>query len=99
MKAELLLKKDFLESIRPFRQIRFDTKMLDTPDAGIEFNTSMQPPYHKNFDLLGESLHRFMDEGYTIYILSDSEKQQKRLFHIFEDRNDPIPFIPSTKRA
>src|SRR5690554_4869413 len=38
-----------------------------------------------------------LDEGYTIYILSDSEKQQKRLFHIFEDRNDSIPFIPVNK--
>ena len=97
VKADLLSKKDFLESIHSFRQIRFDARMLDTPDASMEFNTSMQPLYHKNFDLLSESLHRFMDEGYTIYILSDSEKQQKRLYHIFEDRNDPIPFIPVNK--
>lgn len=97
VKADLLSKKDFLESINSFRQIRFDNKMLDTPDASIAFHTSMQPLYHKNFDLLSESLHRFIDEGYTIYILSDSEKQQKRLFHIFEDRNDPIPFIPVNK--
>ncbi|MEA5129077.1 MAG: transcription-repair coupling factor [Proteiniphilum sp.] len=97
VKADLLSKKDFLECIGSFRQIRFDTRMLDTPDATIEFNTSMQPLYHKNFDLLSESLRRFMDEGYTIYILSDSEKQQKRLYHIFEDRNDHIPFIPVNK--
>ncbi|MDR2815225.1 MAG: transcription-repair coupling factor [Proteiniphilum sp.] len=97
VKADLLSKEDFLESIASFRQIRFDTKMMDTPGASIGFNTAMQPLYHKNFDLLGESLRRFMEEGYTIYILSDSEKQQKRLSHIFEDRNDPIPFIPVNK--
>lgn len=97
VKADLLSKKDFLESIHSFRQIRFDNRMLDTPDASIAFNTSMQPLYHKNFDLLSDSLHRFIDEGYSIYILSDSDKQQKRLYHIFEDRKDPIPFIPVNK--
>lgn len=97
VKADLLSKEDFLESIGSFRRIRFDADMTDTPDATLKFHTSMQPLYHKNFDLLGESLHRYMDEGYTIYILSDSEKQQKRLFHIFEDRNDPIPFVPVNK--
>ncbi len=97
VKAELLTLEEFKEAMDPFKKVRFDTKMLDTPDATITFNTSLQPLYHKNFDLLSESLHRFMDDGYTIYILSDSEKQQKRLFHIFNDRNDPIPFVPVNK--
>jgi len=38
-----------------------------------------------------------MEQGYSLYILSDSEKQQKRLFHIFEDRNDSVSFIPVNK--
>lgn len=94
VKADLLSKEDFLREIDRFRQIRFDSKMNDAPEATIEFKTFLQPLYHKNFDLLSESLHRFMDDGYTIYILSDSDKQQKRLYHIFEDRNDSIPFVP-----
>src|SRR5690554_4717000 len=97
VKADLLTKEEFLTAIKPFRHIRFDTKMQDTPDAVINFNTSVQPLYHMNFDLLSESLRQYLDEGYTIYILSDSEKLQKRLFHIFEDRNDSIPFIPVNK--
>jgi transcription-repair coupling factor (superfamily II helicase) len=71
--------------------------MQETADAVINFKTSAQPLYHKNFDLLTDSLHQYIDNGYTIYILSDSEKQQKRLYHIFEDRNDSIPFIPVNK--
>lgn len=97
VKAELLTLNEFKEGMEPFKQIRFDSKMLDTPDAKLVFNTSLQPLYHKNFDLLSDSLHRYMDEGFTIYILSDSEKQQKRLYHIFNDRNDPIPFVPVNK--
>ncbi len=97
VKADLLTREEFLACITPFRQLRFDAKMLETPDAALRFHTTLQPLYHKNFDLLSESLHQFMDDGYTLYILSDSEKQQKRLYHIFEDRNDPIPFLPVSK--
>ena len=97
VKADFLTREDFDFAMSRFTQLRFDNKMQDTPDAVVNFNTSPQPLYHKNFDLLSDSLHKFIDEGYTIYILSDSEKQQKRLFHIFEDRNDPIPFIPVNK--
>src|SRR5690554_4377800 len=97
VKADLLSKREFLEDIKPFRQVRFDVKMQESFDAVIRFQTSLQPLYHKNFDLLSNSLHQYMEEGYTLYILSDSEKQQKRLFHIFEDRDDPIPFTPVNK--
>lgn len=97
VKPHFLSKDNFLRNIASFKQVRFDSKMLDTPDAAIHFKTSMQPLYHKNFDMLSESLHRFLDEGYSLFILSDSEKQQKRLFHIFEDRNEPIDFTPVSK--
>lgn len=96
-KADLLSRQDFVFALNKFKQLRFDAKFLDTPNAVVNFNTTPQPLYHKNFDLLSDSLKQFIVEGYTIYILSDSEKQQKRLFHIFEDRNDPITFIPVNK--
>ncbi|MCE5179702.1 MAG: transcription-repair coupling factor [Porphyromonadaceae bacterium] len=97
VKADLLSIKDFMQGIQSFKQVRFDARMLDIPDAVIDFHTSMQPLYHKNFDMLSESLHRFREDGYALYILSDSEKQQKRLYHIFEDRNDLIDFTPVNK--
>ncbi|MDR0333269.1 MAG: transcription-repair coupling factor [Dysgonamonadaceae bacterium] len=97
VRADLVTKDDFLSTLQPFRQLRFDTRMLETPDATLDFKTSPQPLYHKNFDLLSESAHHFLNEGYTLYLLSDSEKQQKRLQHIFEDKNDPISFVPVNK--
>ena len=65
VKADLLSKEDFMRGIKPFKQVRFDTRMLDTPDAVIDFHTSVQPLYHKNFDMLSESLQRFRDDGYA----------------------------------
>lgn len=97
VKAELLSKTDFMAALLPFRQLRFDAKLPDAPNTAIRFNSSPQPLYHKNFDLLSESARRFLNEGYTLYILSDSEKQQKRLAHIFEDRGELIPFVAVNK--
>ena len=97
VKADLLTRQEFSSYLQPFRQIRFDTKMNDTPDAVLQFETAPQPLFHKNFDLISDSLKQYLENGYTIYILSDSEKQQKRLFHIFEDRNENIPFTSVNK--
>ncbi len=50
--------------------------------------------YHKNFDLIADSFKHFLADGYTIYILSDSEHQFERLRSIFDDRRDDIRFTP-----
>ena len=61
-------------------------------DLTIRFNCSLQTLYHKNFDLISESFTRFLNEGYRIFILSDSPHQAERLRAIFEDRGDRIEF-------
>lgn len=87
--------EEFASIIEQFRHIHFGAKSHGTvADATVEFKTDIQPAFHKNFDLIGESLHNFIDKGFTIYILSDSEKQHRRLESIFEDRKDDIKFIP-----
>ena len=60
-RAGMLTKEGFLSAIKAFKQVRFDAKMTDTPDAEVRFKTLSQPLYHKNFDLLTQSLHLFMD--------------------------------------
>lgn len=63
----------------------------------IRFECAPQGIYHKNFQLVDESFTDFLRQGYTIYILSDSEKQTERLKAIFEEREDHITFIPVLK--
>lgn len=77
-----------------FRHIHFGARANDVPEAVIEFKTDVQPEFHKNFDLISESFSNLIGKGYTIYILSDSTKQHKRLESIFEDRGDNIKFTP-----
>lgn len=97
VKADLLTKEEFLLSIAPFTHLRFDTKLVDTPDAILQFQTTPQPLFQKNFDLISDSLNQFLQNNYTLYILSDSEKQHQRLNTIFHDRGDNIPFTPVNK--
>ena len=58
----------------------------------INFNTSPQPLFHKNFELVEQSLTGLMERGYQLYILTDSAKQADRLKTIFEERGSAIPF-------
>ena len=75
-----------------FRRIEFGTKPTGTPDAKLSFDTSMQPIFHKNFDLAADSFKCYLQQGYTLYICSDSAKQTDRIRAIFEDRQDEIAF-------
>lgn len=62
--------------------------------AEIDYECSLQTLYHKNFNMIAESFSRFIEEGYEIYILSDSDLQTERLRDIFEERGDNIRFTP-----
>lgn len=92
LQNKLTLRDEYDVLVKGFKHIHFGNKIQT--EAVVEFKTDIQPSFHKNFDLISETLHKYLDRDYTIYILSDSEKQQKRLKSIFEDRGDNINFTP-----
>jgi len=88
-----LLKKQFeafktitLASSNPhgLRQKAGD-KALDNTLKLISFNTTPQPSFNKQFDLLIEDLNQNTVKGYTNYIFCASEQQAKRFEDIFAD--------------
>ncbi len=87
---------EFEADFGKFRQLAFSAGAVaafkDAP--AVDYNCSPQALYHKNFDLISESFTRFIADGYELYILSDSDRQQERLRAIFADRGDNIPFRP-----
>ncbi len=87
----------FTLSALNYRRIEFGSKPTGTPQAKLSFNCALQPIFHKNFDLVSSSFHDYLDQGYTIYILSDSKKQTDRLHDIFEERGDNLTFVPVEK--
>lgn len=74
--------------------IEFSSKSFFCEYASVTFNTSYQPLYHKNFDLISQSLTQLSNDGYELYILSDSKKQTDRIASIFEDKGEAIRFTP-----
>ena len=58
----------------------------------IDFKCSPQLLYHKNFEIISESFRQFVNEGYTILLLSDAPYQAQRLREIFKDRGEEIDF-------
>ena len=90
--SKLIPGKEFTSKFIEFRQIEFGAKSTKVDNAKIYFNASPQPGFHKNFDLVSQSLRNFSEDNYSVYILSDSEKQTLRIKTIFEDRGDVIPF-------
>ncbi|WP_459685052.1 transcription-repair coupling factor [Viscerimonas tarda] len=97
IQSKLIDEETFSKQLFGFKLIQFGTKAFGVPPSTLEFETGTQPLYHKNFDLVSESFHKFLEDGYTVYILSDSQKQNDRIKAIFEDTNDNIPFIPISR--
>ncbi len=58
----------------------------------VVFNTSPQPVFKKNFDLLEQDMEDKLGEGYQILILSDNPRQLERLKQIFADRDKTIQY-------
>lgn len=86
--------EEFLRLINPFKKIEFGEKSYFTTTSTIVFNTSPQPIFHKNFDLVSDNLKKWISEDYKVYMLSDSTKQTDRIAAIFTDRGDKISFQP-----
>lgn len=86
---------EFESKFAKFRQIKFTSSSTSSSaNAAIDFQCTPQGIYHKNFDLISQSFKNLLANNYTLYILSDSEKQIERLKVIFQDRGDDINFTP-----
>ena len=88
----LLTAEDFLHKTTGFRVVEFGNKPTGVASATITFDTTPQPLFHKNFDLVSQSLTDYIVKGYRIYILTDNPKQGERLHDIFTERGENIQF-------
>ncbi|MDE5586035.1 MAG: transcription-repair coupling factor, partial [Muribaculaceae bacterium] len=87
--------EDFANRLEGFRIFEFGmTASPSGKDAVMDFDTSPQALYHKNFDIISESFTKMIADGYRLLILSDSAYQGERLKEIFADRGDKIDFTP-----
>ena len=77
-----LIKKQLLD----FNVIEYGAEAFYAAGTGpISFNTSPQPSFNKQFNLLIDNLNANHQKGYRNYISCVSEQQAKRFQDIFED--------------
>ena len=73
------------------KTIELNEKSTFAEHNKISFETSPQPVFHKQFDLLTDDLRRHIEEGYKVYILAEQQKQLDRLKAIMEAYPQPLP--------
>ena len=59
-------------------------------DNTISFNTSPQPSFNKQFDLLIKNLNKNTENGIKNYLFCANEKQAERFHDIFEDVDEEV---------
>lgn len=96
---KLIGRGKFLTDALGFRRIETATSPTHTAEAVITCETTPQPLFHKNFDLLLQTLRDDAAGGKRVFILADSQKQNDRLREIFaskvsESGGAPVAFTP-----
>lgn len=97
--TKLIGRGKFLTDALGFRRIETATSPTHTAEAVITCETTPQPLFHKNFDLLLQTLRDDAAGGKRVFILADSQKQNDRLREIFaskvsESGAAPVAFTP-----
>ena len=97
--TKLIGRGKFLTDALGFRRIETGTSPTHTAEAVITCETTPQPLFHKNFDLLLHTLRDDAAGGKRVFILADSQKQNDRLREIFaskvsESGGAPVAFTP-----
>jgi transcription-repair coupling factor (superfamily II helicase) len=90
--SQLVTGHYLVQRLSDFRSVEFHARGFFTVSYPVNFSTSPQPAFQKNFKLLAEDLLAHAQNGYQCYILSDSEKQIDRLTAIFNDIHPKIQY-------
>lgn len=94
-KEQVILHEDEFKSILfSFRHVEFGQSVSFKPSVQLAFNTSPQPAFQKNFELLADNLSEYSKQSYELYILSENPKQIDRLKDIFASLSSKTAFNP-----
>jgi transcription-repair coupling factor (superfamily II helicase) len=90
------------ELLSGFQMLKIQTKRTSSEETetslyrrnsnAIIFDTSPQPSFNKQFDLLIKNLQENSREKYTNYLFCDNEKQAQRFHDIFDDVDEEIQY-------
>ncbi|MCR5130513.1 MAG: transcription-repair coupling factor [Prevotella sp.] len=88
--SQLCSAERFAESAFRFRRVSLHASSGASEGkakAVVDFSTAGQPLFHKNIDLLTQTIADYKKHNYRLYVLADSPKQHQRLREILEEEN------------
>jgi len=83
-----------LDQLAGFTTVEFGRQGAFEPFSRIEFHVEPQPSFNKNFELLSGQLNTNRAEGYSTFLISESESQIERLHDIFAEISPDVSFTP-----
>ncbi len=84
--------EDFLQNLHALSRIEFGSKFYFEPKLVFDFNSSAQPSFNKNFELLATDLLQHQMQGYRNFISAEQPRQVERLHGIFEEIHPELKF-------
>lgn len=84
--------RSFTDSIGNSCKIEFGNRFSDAAGHEFDLQASPQPSFHKNFELLANTLDENVAAGITNIIVAESPKQLDRLHAIFEEIDPTASF-------
>lgn len=85
---------ELIRSIEQYPQISFGLSTSEKNNIATDLNTSPQPRFNKNFELLARDIEKNSLNGYTTYFLADNPKQHQRIENILHTINPDLRFSP-----
>jgi transcription-repair coupling factor (superfamily II helicase) len=83
---------DFEERLAKFSKIEFGSRFHYPAAKTVEFKTSVQPAFNKNFELLAANLLEYQQQGFGNFIAAEQPKQAERLHGVFEEIHPELKF-------
>ncbi|MEJ7643143.1 MAG: transcription-repair coupling factor [Chryseolinea sp.] len=84
----------FVNKLKNFTCIEFGTRFALESATIFEFESSPQPSFNKNFELLAKDLYDHELQGFSNFIVADIPRQNQRLKGIFEEINEQLHYQP-----
>jgi len=85
---------EFIERTGQFTRIEFGSRSVLQEAKTFSIESSAQPSFNKNFDLLSTDLYEHQLQGYSNFIAAEMPKQLERLNGIFDEINVALKFQP-----
>lgn len=88
--------KNFLAAVQKFQTVEFGSRFYFSKDqyTTLQFKTSAQPPFKKDFERLADDLEKHQGNGFSCFISAEFPRQTDRLREIFSEIRPALKFTP-----